>query len=176
VPLWKTAHMRFTLGYNNSMLECELEISPWKNCPSSCDTCIRRGVRGYACINTLIFTDELLEAEHLVRACINCGVDGIVVQDIGLAILIRKISPDVPIHASTQMTITHSDGIKFASELGCNLVVLARECSIAHIQEIPKNSQNRRDLNAAAGICSWRTLCIIFWTVPYERIIWRSVS
>ena len=97
-----------------------------------------RGVRGYACINTLIFTDELLEAEHLARACINCGVDGIVVQDIGLAILIRKISPDVPIHASTQMTITHSDGIKFASELGCNLVVLARECSIAHIQEIQK--------------------------------------
>lgn len=97
-----------------------------------------RGVRGYACVNTLIFTDELAEAEELVRACISSGVDGLVVQDIGLAQIIRQICPRIPIHASTQMTITHPTGIAMARELGCSLVVLARECSLADIGAIQR--------------------------------------
>ncbi len=66
----------------------------------------RRGVKGYVTFNTLVFANELADAEHYLRSIIAAGVDAAIVQDIGIARLIRKLSPDFPIHASTQMTIT----------------------------------------------------------------------
>ena len=96
----------------------------------------RRGVRGYVTLNTLVFENELADAEKYLRAMIAAGVDAVIVQDVGICRLIRELSPDFPIHASTQMTITSAGGVEFARELGCNLVVLARECSIAEIEKI----------------------------------------
>jgi putative protease len=96
----------------------------------------RRGVRGYVTFNTLVFENEMADAENHLRAIITAGVDAAIVQDVGVCKLIRRLSPDFPIHASTQMTITSAAGIEFARDLGCNLVVLARECSIAEIEKI----------------------------------------
>jgi U32 family peptidase len=96
----------------------------------------RRGVKGYATFNTLVFQNELVDAENYLRAIIAAGVDAAIVQDVGICRLIRRLSPDFPIHASTQMTITSAAGVEFARELGCNLVVLARECSIKEIEKI----------------------------------------
>jgi len=96
----------------------------------------RRGVRGYGTLNTLVFENELADAGKYLRAMIAAGVDAVIVQDVGICRLIRRLSPDFPIHASTQMTITSASGIDFARELGCNLVVLARECSFAEIEKI----------------------------------------
>jgi putative protease len=96
----------------------------------------RRGVRGYVTFNTLIFENELADAEKYLRTIIAAGVDAAIVQDVGIARLIRALSPDFPIHASTQMTITSATGVEFARELGCNLVVLARECSIKEIEKM----------------------------------------
>jgi len=96
----------------------------------------RRGVRGYVSLNTLIFTDELAAAEATLRACIAAGVDAVIVQDVGLCRMIRALSPDFPIHASTQMTISSAAGVAFARELGCQLAVLARECSLREIQSL----------------------------------------
>ena len=96
----------------------------------------RRGVRGYVTFNTLVFADEMAAAENYLRAIIAAGVDAAIVQDVGICRLIRKLSPDFPIHASTQMTITSAAGVEFARELGCELAVLARECSIAEIGKI----------------------------------------
>ena len=96
----------------------------------------RRGVRGYLTLNTLVFENELADAEKYLCAMISAGVDAVIVQDVGICRLIRGLSPDFPIHASTQMTITSAAGIEFARELGCNLVVLARECSIVEIEKI----------------------------------------
>ena len=96
----------------------------------------RRGVRGYVTFNTLVFTDELPEAERCLRVMIRAGVDAVIVQDVGLCRLIRRLSPDFPIHASTQMTLTSAAGVAFARELGCELVVLARECSLRDIEAI----------------------------------------
>jgi U32 family peptidase len=99
-----------------------------------------RAVRGYVTFNTLVFPSELREAEQYLRSIIAAGVDAAIVQDVGIARLIRLLSPDFPIHASTQMTITSAAGVEFAEELGCNLVVLARECSLKDIEAI--GSQN----------------------------------
>src|SRR5215211_5069652 len=96
----------------------------------------RRGVRGYVTFNTLVFSNELADAEEYLRAIIAAGVDAAIVQDIGIVRLIRQLSPDFPIHGSTQMTITSAAGVEFARDLGCNLVVLARECSLNDIQAI----------------------------------------
>ncbi|MHB8521585.1 MAG: U32 family peptidase [Limisphaerales bacterium] len=96
----------------------------------------RRGVKGYVTFNTLIFENEMAEAQQSLRAMIAAGVDAAIVQDVGICRLIRRLSPDFPIHASTQMTITSAAGVEFARELGCQLVVLARECSIKEIEKI----------------------------------------
>ncbi|BAZ13672.1 peptidase U32 [Calothrix sp. NIES-4071] len=102
-----------------------------------------RGVKGYVTLNTLIFPQELREAEKYLRTIIAAGVDAVIVQDIGICRLIRHISDDFPIHASTQMTVTSEVGVEFAQELGCNLVVLARECSISEINKIQSRMQYR---------------------------------
>src|SRR5438105_4039951 len=96
----------------------------------------RRGVKGYVTFNTLVFENEMAQAEQYARAMIAAGVDAAIVQDVGICRLIRQLSPDFPIHASTQMTITSAGGVEFARDLGCNLVVLARECSLKEIEKI----------------------------------------
>jgi U32 family peptidase len=96
----------------------------------------RRGVKGYVTFNTLVFQDEMAEAEQSLRAIIAGGVDAVMVQDVGICRLIRQLSPDFPIHASTQMTITSACGVEFARDLGCSKVVLARECSFRDIEKI----------------------------------------
>ncbi|MFB2933866.1 DUF3656 domain-containing protein [Aerosakkonemataceae cyanobacterium BLCC-F154] len=103
-----------------------------------------RGVKGYVTLNTLIFPQELTQAEQYLRTIIAAGVDAVIVQDIGICRLIRHLSPDFPIHASTQMTITSTAGIEFAKNLGCELVVLARECSIQEIEKIQKQLQEKQ--------------------------------
>src|SRR6185437_5410809 len=65
--------------------------------------------------------------------------------------LIRALSPDFPIHASTQMTITSAAGVEFARELGCNLVVLARECSLKEIGKIRSASPPAGSLASPAS-------------------------
>jgi putative protease len=104
----------------------------------------RRGVKGYVTFNTLVFENEMAEAEQHARAIIAAGVDAAIVQDVGICRLIRRLSPEFPIHVSTQMTITSAEGVEFARELGCNLVVLARECSLKEIEKIlaPKPSSD----------------------------------
>ncbi len=104
--------------------------------PRLMDFLHRRGVKGYLTFNILVFENEMAEAEQYVRTMIGAGVDAAVVQDAGMCRLIRQISPDFPIHVSTQMTITSAAGVEFARRLGCNLVVLARECSLKEIEKI----------------------------------------
>src|SRR5256885_7051950 len=102
----------------------------------------RRGVKGYVTFNTLVFANELADAEQHLRSIIAAGVDAAIVQDVGICRLIRKLSPDFPIHASTQMTVTSAAGVELARELGCNLVVLARECSLKEIDKIQSAQQS----------------------------------
>src|SRR6266480_3296308 len=111
----------------------------------------RRGVKGYVTFNTLVFANEMTEAEQYLRAIITAGVDAAIVQDIGICRLIRRLSPDFPIHASTQMTITSAGGVEFARELGCNLVVLARECSLKEIEKIQTGQTGAGCRSQAAG-------------------------
>src|SRR6516165_1771467 len=71
----------------------------------------RRGVKGYVTLNTLVFPGELPDLEITVRELTSAGVDAVIIQDLGLARLIRAITTDLEIHASTQMTITSAEGV-----------------------------------------------------------------
>ena len=95
-----------------------------------------RGVRGYATMNTLVFPSEMDAAVDVIRRIADSGVDAVLVQDFGLARLIRDVCTDIEIHASTQMSLTSAETIAVAAELGLARVVLARELSIAEIRKI----------------------------------------
>jgi U32 family peptidase len=95
-----------------------------------------RNVKGFVALNTLIFSDELPAVADYVQAIANAGADAVIVQDFGLVRLVKQIAPDLPVHASTQMTLTEPRGIEFARRLGVERVVLARELSLDDIRKL----------------------------------------
>lgn len=97
--------------------------------------CHRYGVKAYVAFNTLVFTGEMDDAADYLRLLSRGGVDALIVQDVGLVKLAREIVPDLPIHASTQMSITSPEGVEFARELGVERVVLARELSLRELEK-----------------------------------------
>jgi U32 family peptidase len=113
----------------------------------------RRGVRAYVTLNTLAFPSELPEVERLVRQIAAAGVDAVLVQDIGVARLVRSISSDLAIHASTQMTLTSSECIQAVEELGIERVVLARELSIDEIGKIHKQTAVPLEVFVHGALC-----------------------
>jgi putative protease len=121
----------------------------------------RRGVRGYVTFNTLVFANELGDAKDYLRGIIAAGVDAAIVQDVGICRMIRSLSPDFPIHCSTQMTITSAAGVDFARELGAQLVVLARENSIAEIEKI-RAAQTSQALAMPLEVFVHGALCVAY--------------
>jgi putative protease len=108
--------------------------------------CHRSGVRAYVALNTLVFTGELDDAAAALRSLSRSGVDSIIVQDVGLIKLAGKIVPDLAVHASTQMTITSPEGVRFARDLGVRRVVLGREVSLRELERFEHESLNSTPL------------------------------
>jgi U32 family peptidase len=96
--------------------------------------CHRHGVKAYVTLNTLVFTGELDDAVDYLRLLSRSGVDALIVQDIGVVLLAAAIVPELPIHASTQMTLTSPQGVEVARELGITRSVLARELSLRELK------------------------------------------
>jgi U32 family peptidase len=98
-----------------------------------------RGVRVYITVNTLIHDRELAGlSEYLIRLY-ETGVDAILIQDTGVAALAQELVPELPLHASTQMTVYDRDGVEMASRQGFSRVVLAREVSLDEITAITRD-------------------------------------
>jgi len=95
-----------------------------------------RGVKGYVAFNTLVFSDELEEAERTLERLIAAGPDALILQDLGIARLARAISPDIELHASTQTTTTCAEQMPALEELGFSRVILARELTLKDIRRI----------------------------------------
>lgn len=102
----------------------------------------QHGVRGYCALNTLIFTDELAAAEIQLRWLEEAGVDAVIIQDLGLARMVKALTPKLQLHASTQMTITSPEGLEFAKQLDLDLAVLSRELSLRELERFQKEDQN----------------------------------
>lgn len=112
-----------------------------------------RGVKGYVTFNTLIFSNELEEAEKVLETVFKAGPDALLLQDLGVARLVREMSPDVPLHASTQTTTTCAEQMGLLKELGFSRVVLARELSVAEIRKIKSLSDMPLEVFAHGALC-----------------------
>ena len=100
-----------------------------------------RGIKIYIAVNTLYKNDEIPHVVDFVRSMYAAGAAAFILQDIGLAYILRNYLPDIEIHASTQMTIHSIESAKYVENMGFARAVLARELSLAEISEI-KNSTN----------------------------------
>ncbi len=113
----------------------------------------RRNVLGYVTVNTLIFSDELAEAAELIAAIVAAGADAVIVQDLGLVRLVHRLAPELPIHGSTQMTLTEPRGIEFVRRLGVERVILARELSLDDIRLIATRTDMPLEVFVHGALC-----------------------
>ncbi len=117
------------------------------------DYCHLRDTKIYVTVNTLVLDAEMPELREYLIFLNNIGVDAIIVQDMGVVKVAREIVPELPIHASTQMTVHNSDGVKMLEELNVKRVVLARETSIDNIKEIAKKTKAELEVFAHGALC-----------------------
>ena len=115
--------------------------------------CHVRGVKVHLTLNTLVLDREMPRAAELIRLAASCGVDAFIVQDLGVVSLCRQLAPDVPIHASTQMSIHSLEGVLEAAALGCSRVVLSRELPASEIAYICKKSPVEIEVFVHGALC-----------------------
>lgn len=115
--------------------------------------CHNRGVKVYLAINILISDAEMEEAYHAVQQALQAGVDAFIIQDTGLAKMIREHFPDARLHASTQMSILSPAGVRFAKGLGFDRIVLPREMNLNEIDEIKKSTDLELELFVHGALC-----------------------
>ncbi len=156
--------------------------------PEVMRTLHRRGVRGYVTFNTLIFEHELPEAARTGAAIVEAGADALIVQDLGILRLLREIAPDVELHASTQMSITDAEGVRFAQSFGADRVTLARELALDEVRKIREQTGCQLEMFVHGALCvaysgqcfsseAWggrsanRGLCAQACRLPYELIV-----
>ncbi|WP_028551046.1 U32 family peptidase [Paenibacillus sp. UNC451MF] len=111
------------------------------------------GVKGFLTFNILVFEDELDDARKLIEACVDAGVDAVIVQDLGLVKMIRDISPDFPIHGSTQMTITSPEAVEFTKPFDIERVVLGRENNLKQIKKIGDQAKLPMEVFVHGALC-----------------------
>lgn len=99
-----------------------------------CEYCRIRGVKTYLTLNILIKDSEMKSAVALARNAYLAGIDGIIIQDLGLAALLRRYVPDLPLHASTQMSVMSPSALPYLKKAGFRRVVAAREMSFSELK------------------------------------------
>ena len=126
------------------------------------DYCHLRGAKAYITVNTLTFDREFSELERFVKVLTKAGVDGVIVQDLGVLRFIREMSPDIALHGSTQMTVHSADGVRKLAEIGVSRVVLSRELSGKEIEEITKSVDAEIEVFVHGAMCmSYSGQCLM---------------
>ena len=115
--------------------------------------CHERGVKVHLTVNTLVYDSEIPQAVSVIEEACRAGVDAVIVQDMGVAVLCRKICPELPMHASTQMAVHNLEGALQAKELGFSRVVLAREMSCGEIRRVAEQSGMETEVFVHGALC-----------------------
>ena len=115
--------------------------------------CHARGVRVHVTVNTLLKDSELPAALEFVQRLCEMGVDAVLIQDMGLFSLLRRLAPDLPLHTSTQMSLHTPSGAAYLKELGAARVVLARELSLNEIREIADGADIELEAFVHGALC-----------------------
>lgn len=127
-----------------------------------CDLCHSYGVKVYVTVNTLYKDEEFPELIPFIDALYVMGVDGLIMQDLGAIHMVREYWPDLPVHASTQLTANSLDDVKAFEAMGLKTVVLSRELNLKEIQYICDNSQIRIETFIHGALCvSYSGQCLM---------------
>ena len=121
-----------------------------------------RGVAVHVTVNTLIADEELDEFAEYIKFLRRANVDALLVQDLGAATIAKKIAPEIPLHASTQMTIHNLEGVKALAELGFSRAVLSRELTLNEIEKICRESPIETEIFIHGALCvCWSGQCLM---------------
>ena len=112
-----------------------------------------RGVRVYVAVNTLVANEEMQDLINYLYQLAVAQVDAIIVQDLGVAEIIHRALPQMELHASTQMAIHNSQGVKYLEKMGFSRVVLAREVSLENIKLIKKQTPLELETFVHGALC-----------------------
>jgi len=112
-----------------------------------------RGVSVYLTMNTLMSDGELSEGIRFLKEAYLAGIDGVIVQDLGFARIVKELFPDIPVHGSTQMTIYNLDGVEMLKKMGFERIVLARELSLEEIKDIADNTSLEIEVFVHGALC-----------------------
>ena len=122
--------------------------------------CHLRDVRVYLTLNTLVTDRELRSLSSVAKRACECGVDAVLVQDWGVLDTLRRVTPELPLHASTQMTVHNLSGAEEAAKRGLSRVVLARELCREDIRELCEKSPVEVEVFAHGALCMcWSGQC-----------------
>lgn len=124
--------------------------------------CHLYGVKVYVTVNTLIYENEVDMFLNYIDFLYKNNVDALIMQDLGMIDLVRKVYPDLDIHASTQMNIHNIEGVQLAKNLGLKRVVIARETSLDEIKKIKKEVNMEIETFVHGALCvSYSGQCLI---------------
>ena len=115
--------------------------------------CRIRGCKVYVTLNTLVNDREMDSAVKAAGLASDLGADGIIIQDLGLIKAVRKALPDIPLHASTQMSIHNLAGVEAAAQMGLTRAVLARELSLEEIRFITSHASIETEVFVHGALC-----------------------
>jgi putative protease len=121
-----------------------------------------KGVRAYITVNTLVKDSEIEDAADLLCRIDDARTDGVIVQDVGLIPVVHSLTPGLPIHASTQMTLHNSEGIRFLQESGVKRIVLAREMTLDAIKRVRQKTDLEIEVFVHGALCiSYSGQCLL---------------
>ena len=127
-----------------------------------CDLCHTFFMKVYVTVNTLYKDSEYTQLAAFIDDLYAIGVDGLIMQDIGAIHYVRKIWPDLHVHASTQLTANSLRDVKMLEELGVSTVVLSRELNLDEIKEIKENTSMRVETFIHGALCvSYSGQCLM---------------
>lgn len=115
--------------------------------------CHARNVKVYLTLNTLVADSELETAYDAIECACNSHADALILQDIGLVSLVRQVCPDMPMHASTQMSVQSIEGIRELEKMGFARVVLPRELSESEIAAIAAKTDMELEYFVHGALC-----------------------
>lgn len=111
------------------------------------------GVKVYVTVNTIVYEREVKAFLKYIDFLVSIHVDALIIQDLGMMDFIRKIYPDLELHASTQMNVHNLEGVQFLEKIGVKRVVLARETNIETIKKIKKNTNIELEVFGHGALC-----------------------
>ena len=141
------------MGYGNFNARRNAKNFSREEAAAAISYCHLRGVKVYLTMNTLLTDRELPQAAKVAVEASDLGADAVLVQDLGVARMLRQTVPDLPLHASTQMSLHSLDGVKMAADMGLKRVVLSRELSKQAIEYICAHSPVEIETFVHGALC-----------------------